>query len=84
MKHIKEYEEFINEDLNATISDPEIVEAWEKVYGKDFREDFPGIYKILKQRAKVDSKELERIWTETHEKSFKEEHPKVWNILFSK
>lgn len=75
---------YIKEDLNATISDSEIEEAWEKVYGKEFKEDYPGIFKILKQRAKLDSRELERIWVETHEKSFKKEHPKVWNILFSK
>jgi hypothetical protein len=76
-------DEDLHEDLNATISDPEIEEAWNKVYGKDFKEDFPHIFKIMKQRAKMDSRELERIWNETHENSFKEEHPKVWNILFS-
>jgi hypothetical protein len=74
----------INEDLNATISDPELEAAWSKAYGKEFKEDFPHIFRIMKQRAKMDSRELERIWNETHENSFKEDHPKVWNILFSK
>lgn len=85
MKNIyKPLKESLNEDLSATISDPEIEAAWSKVYGKELKDDFPHIFKILKQRrAKIDSKELERIWSEFHEKSFKEEHPKVWNILFS-
>ena len=76
---------YIKEDLNATVSDPEIESAWNTVYGKDLKDDYPLIFKIIRQRrAKLDSRELERIWTETHEKSFKEEHSKVWNILFSK
>jgi hypothetical protein len=84
MKNIyKPLTENLNEDLSATISDPELEAAWLKVYGKEFKEDFPQIFKIMKQRAKMDSRELERIWNETHETSFKEEHPKVWNILFS-
>lgn len=86
LKHlpVKKIDENLNEDLSATISDPEIEAAWSKVYGKELKDDFPHIFKILKQRrAKIDSKELERIWSEVHEKSFKEEHPKVWNILFS-
>jgi hypothetical protein len=73
----------LNEDLDSTVSDPEIEEAWEAVYGHPLKHDHPSIFKILKQRPPIDSRELDRIWSETFEKTFKEQHPRVWDILFS-
>lgn len=73
----------INEDLDATVSDPEVEEAWEKIYGHPLKHDHPGIFKILKQRPPVDSRELDRIWSECFDKTFKDQHPRVWDILFS-
>ena len=106
MKHIKEFEEFINEskfpdkvtgndgtiddngyrineDLDATVSDPELEAAWEEIYSHPLKHDHPSIFKIIKQRPPVDSRELDRIWSETFDKTFKDQHPRVWEILFS-
>lgn len=73
----------INEDLDATVSDPEVEEAWVKIYGHSLKHDHASIFKILKQRPPLDSKELDRIWSEAFDKTFKEQHPRVWDILFS-
>jgi hypothetical protein len=73
----------VNEDLSATVSDPEVEAAWEKIYGHSLKHDHASIFKILKQRPHIDSKELDRIWSESFDKTFKEQHPRVWDILFS-
>lgn len=73
----------INEDLDSTVSDPEIEEAWEKIYGHPLKHDHPSIFKILKQRPPIDSRELDRLWSECFDKTFKDQHPRVWDILFS-
>ena len=73
---------FINEDLDATISDPEIENAWETIYGKSLKSEHPGIFKILKQRPPIDKRELLRIWEETYNTSLEEEHPKIVKLLF--
>lgn len=67
--------------IHEFISDGNMLEIWREVYGTDFRSEHPEVYKILKQRAKMDKRELNRIWQERYEEEFSEAHPKVWSRL---
>jgi len=81
MKHLKEYEEFLNEDKDNFITDERIRNVWRSLYGDDFIDKHPSIFKILKQRPPITLKELERIWDETYDKNLKDELPEFWSKL---
>lgn len=74
----------IVENSSNTVSDQELEDAWYHTYKKRFKNEHPGIFKIILKRPPIDSNELNRIWEETYESKFKDDHPKVWAILFGK
>ena len=67
--------------VHEFISDGNMLELWREVYGTDFRSEHPEVYRILKQRAKMDRRELSRIWDERYDDDFSEAHPKIWSRL---
>jgi hypothetical protein len=68
-------------DVHEFISDDNMLELWREVYGTDFRSEHPEMYRILKQRAKMDSRELARIWDERYDEKISDAHPKIWSRL---
>ncbi len=79
---IKGYQQFIeSQDQHDFISNDNALEIWKNVYGTDFRSEHPEIFRILKQRAKMDKRELDRIWQEKYDEKFQDAHPKVWAQL---
>jgi hypothetical protein len=63
------------------ISDDTLTALWDEVYGTDFRSEHPEVYKILKQRAKMDRRELARIWDDRYDDDLSIAHPKIWSRL---
>ncbi len=79
---IKGYQQFLeSQDQHDFISNDNALEIWKNVYGTDFRSEHPEIFRILKQRAKMDKRELDRIWQEKYDEKFQDAHPKVWAQL---
>jgi hypothetical protein len=79
---IKGYQQFLeSQDQHDFISNDNALEIWKNVYGTDFRSEHPEIFRILKQRAKMDKRELDRIWQEKYDEKFQDVHPKVWAQL---
>ena len=79
---IKDYQQFLeSQDQHDFISNDNALEIWKDVYGTDFRSEHPEIFRILKQRAKMDKRELDRIWQEKNDEKFQDAHPKVWAQL---
>ena len=80
---IKGYQQFLEsqDHQHDFISNDNALEIWKNVYGTDFRSEHPEIFRILKQRAKMDKRELDRIWQEKYDEKFQDAHPKVWAQL---
>ena len=79
---IQSYQQFFeSQDQHEFISNDNALELWREVYGTDFRSEHPEVFRILKQRAKMDKRELNRIWQERYEEDFSEAHPKIWARL---
>ena len=79
---IKGYQQFLeSQNQHDFISNDNALEIWKNVYGTDFRSEHPEIFRILKQRAKMDKRELDRIWQEKYDEKFQDAHPKVWAQL---
>lgn len=78
MKHIKLFEDFLNEGESVAKS---IHDHWFDTYGENFIGEYPKIAKILKNRPSVDRRELARIWDEVYGENFEEKYPGMWDKL---
>ena len=79
MSHIPNFNEFLGE--SSEIKDKKIVDIWKEVYGNDFIQDHPLIFKILKQRPPIGKKELKRIWDETYDEDLEKEYQEFYSKL---
>lgn len=83
MPYIPSFDMYLNEsgDNDNHVKDKKIIDVWKEVYGKDFINDHPTIFKILKQRPSIDKRELKRIWDETYDEDLEKEYSEFFKKL---
>lgn len=76
-----------NHDLILTeermISDKDIVDIWKDIYGENFINEYPAVWKILKQRPPIDKAEFKRIWSEVYDEDLEKEYEEFWKKIKS-
>ena len=65
------------------ISDKDIVDIWKDIYGENFINEYPAVWKILKQRPPVDKREFKRIWDEAYGEDLEKEYEEFWKKIKS-
>ncbi len=80
---IKQINESTLNEEEMLISDKDIIDLWEDIYGENFINEYPAIWKILKQRPPVDKKEFKRIWSEVYDEDLEKEYEEFWKKIKS-
>lgn len=90
MKHIKLFEDFVNEGkftIDETIvlipmyNPVEFAQEWSAAYGEDLQQEYSDLYKELLKKKYFTVEDVTRLWKKLYGKDFKKEYTALYKKL---